>query len=162
MKLIITGVVSLWSTLLLPGYAQTPSDNPYQSRYETETHWTDDLHWDQVVNVLEVSDLVSDEGILDSLILHQTMADISKRGGGVVYFPAGSYKIDFRVFIPDGVILRGEDPLVADAQNQDYLPLAKLLFPRLPAEQIKEGISRNSIKGITGSAIHDQRDHGRL
>lgn len=151
MKLIIMGALCLYGTSLMHSYAQTPGDNPYKSRYQTTAHWTDELRWDNVVNVSDVDGLVKRQNTLDSSRLHTAMQNLSNDGGGVLYFPKGTYKVNFRIFIPDGVVLRGETPAVADAHSEDYRPPSKLEFPRLKSEQIEKGISGQVLKGITGS-----------
>jgi hypothetical protein len=67
--------------------------------------WADHFHWGRVFNVVDYG--VPITGTVDVTAKVQAVVDTIKRaGGGVVYFPAGKYKLS-GISLPADVILRG-------------------------------------------------------
>ena len=100
--------------------AQTPTDNPYRTRYGSiipaaPFHWTDSIRWNNVVNILDYANLVvriDDPGEEDDAYLQNnwlpafTAAQnaLVAAGGGVIFFPFLGPKYD-----GDGGIDPGKD-----------------------------------------------------
>jgi len=107
-----------------------PVDNPYKSKYGGVGHWTDSLAWSQVNNVLTFG-AIADDNLDDSAAVQSAINQVHANGGGVVFFPAGTYNISGHLKIKTGVILRGENPTgVLSAKEAGYRPASKLVFPR--------------------------------
>ncbi len=108
-----------------------PKNNPYTSRYKQKDHWTKEVRWKQVTDAAGVPGLLGPDQAVDSLVLHRTLAGIAANGGGVLYFPAGTYTFGFHVQLPGGVVLRGAEPAGdGDARNAGYAPPTRFEFPR--------------------------------
>jgi hypothetical protein len=111
--------------LLLPrtlraAQLEAPTDNPVA---HLELAWTDNLHWTRIVDVTQMSG----KGIMEKLANAQ--AQLSAKGGGVVYFPPGVYRITDSIQLKNGIVLRGANPSpVARAQAEDYAPSSRLEF----------------------------------
>lgn len=87
--------------------------------------WTDEIRWANVVDVTAMPG----KDILQKL--EQAQARLVARGGGVVYFPPGVYRIPDTIRLKDGIVLRGADPVAAtSAHDQAYAPPSRLEFPR--------------------------------
>lgn len=125
--------IVLFLSLFISGsvvFCQTPTDNPYRSRYRSGQHWTDSLPWKNVTNAAKVKGLIGAGHKIDSAVLHQTMKEMSKNGGGVLYFGPGEYFLNFDMKVSNNVILRGADPVgIRDAKNSQYRPPTKFQFP---------------------------------
>jgi predicted esterase len=112
-------------------FSQAPTDNPYQSKYNSGEHWTDQIHWKDTTNALNVPDLIDKNMGVDSVVLHNTMRNISKRGGGILYFSSGEYFFNYSITIPENVVIRGANPVsIIDAKNNQYRPPTKFQFPK--------------------------------
>jgi hypothetical protein len=117
------------STLLGAALAQIPQNNPYKSRYNiVGLHWTDSIRWN---NVLSITDFGGNgNGIADNLqAINAGMQALSAAGGGVLYFPAGTYVVSDTLRLLSNVVLRGAEPSVANASDSLYRPPSKLAFP---------------------------------
>ncbi|MBC7569634.1 MAG: hypothetical protein H7319_07865 [Spirosoma sp.] len=110
-----------------------PTTNPVTTPNET-TQWTSQFAWANVTPVNKVKGLLGPDNLVDSLVLHQTMRQISETGGGVVYFPAGTYTFTSSVALFDGVVLRGEAiDGVKDAKDELFAPPTRFEFPQYRA-----------------------------
>lgn len=103
-----------------------PTDNPYFTKYGHAPAWTDDLKWDNFVNLVDYDD---GSGYWDNALLN-AMIDIYMKGGGVVYCPAGEYHFRENVDVAPEVIIRGETPEVTDAKSADFAPPTRFVFPK--------------------------------
>jgi len=90
--------------------AQTPTDNPYRTRYGSiipaaPFHWTDSIRWNNVVNILDYANLVvriDDPGEEDDAYLQNNWLPafaaaqnaLVASGGGVIFFPFLGPKYD--------------------------------------------------------------------
>lgn len=121
---VLTGILP--SVFLL---AQPPANNPYTSYYKLKENWTDQIRWDQVTDVTRVKGIVGEHGVVDSTQLHQQLERMSANGG-VLYFPAGTYYLNFNVHLKSNVVLRGAEPEVTAGTplNQARLP-TRFEFP---------------------------------
>ncbi|MBN2137760.1 MAG: hypothetical protein JW720_08135 [Sedimentisphaerales bacterium] len=86
--------------------------------------WTGKLKWDNVVDITTVS------GGDWAQRLANAQKQLTARGGGVVYFPAGKYVFTDSITVADGIVLRGAEPKVADAKSEAYSPPTVFEFPR--------------------------------
>lgn len=118
--------------------------------------WTDDINWSNVYDVTTdltgaplflLSNVTKDDlppnhpnataadiagDASDDLATVQNAIDLlSALGGGVLYFPAGTYVFSDHIVLKDGVVLRGETPAVSDARLATYDPPTDFFFPRL-------------------------------
>jgi hypothetical protein len=115
-----------------------PTDNAVASHYGSDAHpWTDDMYWDNVHNVLDYgavadgNDVGDGIGVTDNLPAYLDALDaVYEEGGGVIWFPAGTYYFSDSLPLKDGVILRGPQPSVIDAHDKDFRPQARLEFPK--------------------------------
>ena len=106
-----------------------PSTNPIQSPApgrEPVPAWINDLPWTVVVPVIASGDGPADEA------LAAAQAEVVKKGGGVVYLPAGTYHFQNDIVLEDGVILRGADlpGNASSALDENYAPATRLEFPK--------------------------------
>lgn len=107
-----------------------PTDNPYANYYPgtPASHWTHVLKWQAIHNVTTFG-AVPDDGQDDRMAVMAAIDAAATTGGGVVYFPAGTYNFSDSLILRAGVILRGETPAVRDAKDASYRPASKLEFP---------------------------------
>jgi len=144
--------ILLLSTILLSivAYAQ-PTDNPYKTKYGTAPIWTNDIRWDKTVNILDFE--VSGQSFWDAA-LTAAMTAVSTSGGGVVYFPAGTYAFADNVTLPTAVVLRGEMPAFNNAKVDSFAPPARLVFPKYEPTFVGDGTPNSTaFKSISGSGI---------
>ncbi len=143
----------LFATMLslLTAYSQ-PTDNPYKTRYGTDgKHWTDSLRWNSVYNVVSYGAVANDTSD-DLTAVNLAIAAAYSAGGGVVYFPAGTYVINDDLHLKSGVIIRGFNPLVSDAKDASYVPSSKLVFPQYIPSYTGTGTPKSAaFKAITRS-----------
>ncbi len=103
-----------------------PTDNPVRALYPDDTpDWTDELAWETVVSINNYPGESPDEKFIAA------RDDLIARGGGVIYFPAGTYEFSEDVVLADGIVVRGETPAqITDAREEDYTLGTKFVFPR--------------------------------
>lgn len=100
-----------------------PTDNPIANQYGNKAYpWTNQIKWDCVYNIQDFSGATMGDRF-------QAARD-QAAGGGVIYFPAGTYTFKDNIYLTDGVVLRGETPAVNDAKSNDYSPPSQLVFPK--------------------------------
>ena len=100
---------------------EVPTDNPVAG-YDLD--WTGSLRWARVVSI-EDFDSSSIEGRLE-----EAQQAVASRSGGVVFFPAGTYRFRDSIRIRDGVVIRGARPEVVDARDERYEPPTRFEFPK--------------------------------
>lgn len=108
-----------------------PTDNPYRSKYlptASNLHWTDTLKWNNIVNVSTFGAIPND-GTSDLAATRQAIDAAAAAGGGIVFFPAGTYNFEDSLLLKSGVVLRGETPTVSEARDTTYRLKSKLEFP---------------------------------
>jgi hypothetical protein len=132
-----------------------PADNPYKTRYGSAVHWTDTLKWYQISNVLDFG-AIPDDNNDDSSAIQTAIQTVHANGGGVIYFPPGTYNVSGHLKIRTGVILRGADPVgITKATETGYSPPSKLVFPRFILDTAANGGLGNprnkAFKSITGA-----------
>jgi hypothetical protein len=144
-------LASLWASFGL--WAQ-PTDNPYKSRYGGPSHWTDSLAWTNVFNANTFGALGSDT-LDDSAAIANAIQQIYNQGGGVLFFPPGTYYFSGNLKIKSGVVLRGESPVgITDARTTGYALASKMVFPKFvydtSANNNTGNDRRKSFRGIKG------------
>ena len=134
-------------TWLLPGAvraaaaAGAPLDNPLAP---LGLAWTDRIRWAECIDVTRMPG----DAIEDRLAVAQ--AALAAKGGGVVYFPPGTYAFRETIRLLDGIVLRGADPRpVGRARDERYAPPTRLEFPKYGFVAAGEGTPVDrAFKGI--------------
>ena len=86
--------------------------------------WTGKFAWERLIDISALSGPDWDT----RLAAAQTV--LAAQGGGVIYFPAGSYTFRDSIRLASGVVLRGADPVgTRSALDPDYAPPTRLQFP---------------------------------
>ena len=130
-----------------------PYDNPYKTKYGSAPIWTNDIRWDKSVNILDFE--VPNQLFWDAA-LTAAMSSVSSSGGGVVYFPAGTYNFADDVILPSAVVLRGEMPVCDNAKVDSFAPPARLVFPKYEPTFVGDGTpNATAFKSISGSGIQN-------
>ncbi|HQL75539.1 MAG TPA: glycosyl hydrolase family 28-related protein, partial [Phycisphaerae bacterium] len=98
--------------------AAPPTHNPLA---HLNLAWTDSVRWANVVDITQAG------GADLAARLANAQAALAAKGGGVVYFPPGTYRFSDSILLKDGVVLRGADPAGATrARDEKYDPPAKI------------------------------------
>jgi len=119
--------------IAVPALAQETS-NPIADFYGAGAYdWTDDLPWDVVFDITEFS------GASDMERFEKAQQAAVEAGGGVIYFPAGTYSFTDTLYLEDNVILRGPTPAISSAKAVDFRPGAILTFPKFEPVLTGEG-----------------------
>ena len=109
--------------------ANGPTDNPIATRYGTGAYpWTDTIHWSSVFNITDYGGNGGDTAD-DTAAFNAARDAAFAAGGGVVYFPAGTYYFADTIYLKDGVVLRGATPVNGDAKSGTYDPPTNFEFP---------------------------------
>ncbi|WP_293125107.1 O-antigen ligase family protein [Microcoleus sp. bin38.metabat.b11b12b14.051] len=102
-----------------------PTDNPIDSRYGKKSYpWTSEIKWSCVYNIQDFQGGT----LIDKFNFVRDIA--AANGGGVIYFPAGTYDFADSIYLKSGVVIRGETPLANDAKQSLYNPRTKFVFPK--------------------------------
>lgn len=102
-----------------------PTDNPVASKYGQQAYpWTSEIKWQCVYNIQDFQGGT----LLDRFNFLRDVA--AANGGGVIYFPAGTYSFPDSIYLKSGVVIRGETPAITDAKQSLYNPPTKLVFPK--------------------------------
>ncbi|HVU94509.1 MAG TPA: alpha/beta hydrolase-fold protein [Puia sp.] len=99
----------------------TPTGNPLRRYTYSFPAWANSIPWNRVVNVREIPGLVNENDQVDSALLMTTQLQLLQKGGGILYFPPGSYLFKTDVAIMQNVLFRGAAPP----------QITKFFFPRL-------------------------------
>jgi hypothetical protein len=91
------------------------------------------LPWERVVSVRDMP------GATDSERVRAAQEAVVKRGGGVVFFPSGTYTFQEDLVLEDGVILRGETPVELHAKSEQYSLLTRFEFPKYKSSMEGDG-----------------------
>jgi hypothetical protein len=116
----------------LPVWATTPpTNNPYRSFYPNTLphHWTDSLSWHKVIDVT-TKGIIPNDNIDDLAATQQLMKEVSEQGGGVLFFPSGTYNFSDHLYLKDKVILRGVSSENYDARTPYFAPKTYFEFPK--------------------------------
>jgi len=117
-----------------------PTNNPYRAFYPSvpSSHWTEVLKWNSLFNVNSFGANGSDQNA-DQSAVEQAIESAFQAGGGVVFFPAGTYIFTDDLLLKSGVVLRGENPTVAKATDPGFRPSSKLEFPAYVFDTLANG-----------------------
>lgn len=85
-----------------------PTDNPVR-KYGLD--WTNDFEWQQVISIDRA------EGNTLEQRLENAQQELAKRGGGVVFFPKGTYYFRDYIRLKPGIVLRGSEPVNSEKHN---------------------------------------------
>lgn len=108
-----------------------PADDPLG---EYKLPWTKQVKW---ANVVDVTRMKGDT--IDGK-LAAAQAALAVKGGGVAYFPAGTYRFKDSIRLLDGVVLRGAGPgPVKSAHGEKYGPPTRFEFPKYEFSPEKDG-----------------------
>ena len=120
-----SGVISVSRSPNCGSKTGGPIDNPIAAKYGEKAYsWTNNIKWNCVYNIKDFAG----NNLLEQFNSALKAAD--SNGGGVIYFPAGTYNFTDSIFLKNGVIIRGETPGVTDAKFAEYAPPSKLVFPK--------------------------------
>lgn len=115
----LTGL--LWLRRLPAADASPPANNPVA---HLGLAWADAIKW---ANVLDVTRSPGAD-LMEKLARAQ--AQLAARGGGVVWFPPGVYRLTDTIRLKDGIVLRGAGPPPEiPALDEAYVPASRLEFP---------------------------------
>jgi len=129
--LLASGGIALTPLLRLAAAETPPKTNP-ATAYKLE--WTDKLPWGNTFDVTTANGASIDEKVIDA------MAKVAMKGGGVVYFPAGTYTFQKNIVLKNGVILRGVEPTGSTkAKDDNYALSTKFEFPKYVYKAEGEG-----------------------
>lgn len=99
-----------------------PVDDPLAA---LKLAWTGSIPWANVVDVSKLPGDGADEKLANA------QAALAAKGGGVAYFPAGTYKFKDSIKLLDGVVLRGAAPgSIASAKNEKFTLETRFEFPK--------------------------------
>ena len=103
-----------------------PTDNPYRTFYANAPidHWSDSIKWGQVWNFTNFQDT--------TMVARYNKARdfVAAQGGGVLFFPAGTYTFEGSIQFKTGVVIRGETPSNTIAKDSMFAPPTRFVFPR--------------------------------
>ncbi|MDA0212886.1 MAG: glycoside hydrolase family 55 protein [Cyanobacteria bacterium FC1] len=139
-----------------PQPAGVPSDNPIQTDYSNPTYaWTDSIRWRCVYNIQDFSGATVDAQF------QKARDAAAANGGGVVYFPAGTYQFQDDLYLRDGVVIRGETPAMRQAKSEGYAPLTKFVFPEYQPRLSGDGTpNQTAFKKILTTSPNSDRNLG--
>lgn len=102
-----------------------PTENPVTRRYaDPALAWTDELKWECVYNIEDF------DGATDGDRFDAAKDAAIAAGGGVIYFPAGTYTFADDLLLANGIVVRGEVPSTSDAKSEAYAPPTQFQFPQ--------------------------------
>ncbi|NJK38656.1 MAG: hypothetical protein HC835_17515 [Oscillatoriales cyanobacterium RM2_1_1] len=106
--------------------------------------WTDAIRWNCVYNINDFSG--SDWNARFNLAVDAA----ANSGGGVIYFPAGTYEFTDSIALKNSVVIRGETPSVQSAKSPNYRPGTQFVFPKYAAQTSGSGTpNATAFKKIT-------------
>lgn len=135
----LLGIVSLPGVVLSVHARQTavlPTNNP-AAQYRIA--WTESIPWARTVNIADFPGKTWEER------LAAAQQAVAAKGGGVVFFPAGTYRFTESIALKNGVFWRGADPgKQTDARQDGYEPLTRFEFPRFAPKLSGDGTPHDS------------------
>lgn len=137
---VAAALLAAWPAVNAVG-AETPVDDPLGG---LKLGWTGSLKWSHVVDVARAPGNSIDEKLATA------QAILAMNGGGVAFFPAGTYRFRESIKLLDGVVLRGATPKsVSSAHNEKYSLATRFEFPKYEPNFEKDGTSIvSAFKGI--------------
>ncbi len=114
-----------------------PTDNPVESAYPGEYTWAKNIKWNCVFNVNDYSGSAMDK-------FKAAQNDAVANGGGVVYFPSGTYTFTNDIYIKSGVVIRGANFSSDDAKKSNFDPATNFEFPKYSFKESGSGSPNSS------------------
>lgn len=122
------------------------NDNPIATRYGKSAYpWSDRIRWQCVYNI---NDFAGDTPMARFIAARDVAA---ANGGGVVFFPGGTYEFNEDLYLKNGVVVRGETPTaVTNAKESGYAPPTQFVFPQYQPQLSGNGTpNETAFKKIT-------------
>lgn len=120
-----------------------PTNNPISDKYGSGYPWAGSIKWGCVFNIMDYGGNAN--GTTDNINAFNSARDAAvSNGGGVVYFPAGTYYFSDDILLKNGVVIRGATPSNTDAKTSTYAPSSKLLFPKYNASLSGSGTANST------------------
>jgi hypothetical protein len=121
----VAAVVLASSTECTPSKTASPTDNPVETLYGAGNYsWSASINWNCTFNVADFGGDFS-----------KAQDAAVSAGGGVVFFPAGTYKFDAMVELQSGVVIRGEPTTARALDGTKPGPLAPKTVFQCPDRQ---------------------------
>ena len=139
-----------------------PTENPIEAMYPGQYPWSDEIAWQNVVSIAdyeaETVEVTDNRGQTRTNYLPAIVAAqdaLVAGGGGVVYFPPGTYYVAGDLELEDGVVLRGAAPAdVTDARTEGFAPPSVLEFPEYVPTFTGQGTPvETAFKELTASGV---------
>jgi hypothetical protein len=129
----------IFCAVLHKGIAAVPADNPVAAKYGNNAYpWSAEIRWANVVDISVYSGATMIERF------NKARDALVAAGGGVLFFPAGTYEFEDTIYLKSGVMLRGEAPSQSDAKTDGFASPSKLVFPRYVASLSGNGAPDSS------------------
>jgi hypothetical protein len=125
--------------------AAAPVDNPIAATYGDSAYpWANQIKWNAVYNILDYGGVA--DGTTDNVAAFNAARDAAHAaGGGVVYFPTGTYYFADNIQLKNGVVIRGDTPTgVTSGKTDGFAPPTKLVFPQYVPTFTGSGTDNNS------------------
>jgi hypothetical protein len=145
MKKFLLSIILIFSCLL--AFCQ-PTDNPYRTFYPNTPfpHFTDSIAWNRVWNFNDFQDT--------TMVARYNKARdfVAQQGGGVLYFPAGTYAFENSIQFKANVVIRGATPTVIIAKDSNFAPPTRFVFPQyFPSDTGLGTLNSTAFKSISAS-----------
>ncbi|MEZ6140384.1 MAG: hypothetical protein R3B84_07415 [Zavarzinella sp.] len=128
----LSAIIFLLPTVIC---AQSSEGNP---AVELQVKWVNQLPWKTVISIDKATGRNWDEKLKSSQAL------LAKKGGGIIYFPAGTYEFSDSIFLEDGIILRGDPGDSSDPKEDRFTPKTRFEFPKFRFSAEGNGTSRET------------------
>jgi hypothetical protein len=116
------------------GTLSAPKDNPIAAKYGKQSYpWTSEIKWSCTYNIQDFQGGT----IADRFNFARDIA--AANGGGVIYFPAGTYEFPDSIYLKSGTVIRGATPDTTNAKQNDYKPPTKFVFPKYQPKLLGTG-----------------------
>lgn len=123
-------------------FGASPTDNPLE---KLGLGWARLIPWRTAVDVTAFRG----EGDYWDEPLQQAQQSLMPKGGGIVFFPPGTYRFRKDIQLLNGVVLRGAEPRVLAAESVNFSPPSRLEFPQyIPAFSANGTPVSSAFKGI--------------
>ncbi|MCS6866343.1 MAG: hypothetical protein RMJ56_15120 [Gemmataceae bacterium] len=138
----LTACVAAWGPQALRAIRHEPQAADPLASYKLA--WTRKIRWDTVIDFASVPGATNDEKLKNAIAL------ATMKGGGVVQFPAGTFRFTDTIRLVEGVVLRGAEPAVVTRAHHDrYAPPTVFEFPKYEPQLEGDGTDiRKAFKGI--------------
>ena len=139
LTLTLTLAATITPLCAAPAKPETPpTDNPAKAY---AILWIDEIRWDTLVSI----DAYAGESW--DARFEAAQAELVKKGGGVVFFPAGTYAFKETLRLDSHVVIRGAER--GDAREQAFAPVTRFDFPKYQARCEGDGTPKDTaFKGI--------------